>query len=114
MTTDKRNYMLRFLTAAALLLSFMAAPEPAASQNHLGITRLLTQVSQTVDRCHKQCAPLLNLDSRSEAKRTYANCRALCAGNGSVTCPDGSKQSVNNPRCRGGHRPYRERWRGYR
>lgn len=51
----------------------------------------LLPVSQTVDPCHKQCAPLLQLDSRSEAKRTYDNCRAMCAGKGTVLCPDGSR-----------------------
>ena len=51
-------------------------------------------ISQTVDPCHKQCAPLLQLDSRSEAKRTYNNCRAMCAGTGTVICPDGSRIRV--------------------
>ena len=107
--------MIRILAATWLMLSLMAAvPDPAASRAHPGLAPLLTPASQTVDRCHKQCAPLLNLDSRSEAKRTYSNCRALCAGKGSVTCPNGSRVSTSDARrCggAGGRKPYRERWR---
>jgi hypothetical protein len=95
-------------------LSFLAVTGPAASQGNGGIAPLLTPVSQTVDRCHKQCAPLLKLDSRSEAKRTYGNCRSLCAGSGMVTCPDGSRVPVSNARRCGSKRSDRPRWSRYR
>jgi hypothetical protein len=93
--------MVRFFLAAGLAFTLMAASAAASVKPIQSVPHgtLLTVVSQTVDPCHKQCAPLLKLDSRSEAKRTYGNCRALCAGKGTVTCPDGSKQSVKILRC---------------
>ena len=93
--------MLRFVFAAGLIATMVALAGPGGAQaaEHFTPAPLLTPASQTVDRCHKQCAPLLKLDSRSEASRTYRNCRALCDRKGTVTCPNGKVQSWKNPRC---------------
>jgi hypothetical protein len=105
---EGKRKMMRFVMAAGLALSLVGATAPAFSQAcKFGVCAAgealangsMTPVSQTVDPCHKRCAPLLKIDSRSEASRVYRNCRALCAGKGTVTCPDGSQKSVKNPRC---------------
>lgn len=49
--------------------------------------------------CQDQCAPLLEaVHPKSEAKRVYNNCVALCANKPglSLTCPDGSRVSVKD------------------
>jgi len=93
--------MKRFALLAGLVLSLMAgsAASGAEAMDGAGNAPLFTPVTQTIDPCHKQCAPLLNLDSRSEAQRTYHNCRALCDRKGEVICPDGSRKSSRTPRC---------------
>lgn len=78
--------MQRLLLTAGLILGVVVTSQPA-------------DATQTVAPCHKRCAPLLSLDSRSEARRTYHNCRALCDRKGTVICPDGSRKSYKNPRC---------------
>lgn len=54
-------------------------------------------VRQTIDPCHKRCAPLLQQDSKSESKRTYGNCRALCDTQAKPTCAQGCAKRFFQP-----------------
>ena len=94
--------MRKILPLVALFAFGLQSAEAMAPGAVTRYDDLLLPISQTVDPCHKQCAPLLSLDSKSESKRTYHNCRVLCAGEGEVICPDGSRKSLRNgiaPKC---------------
>ena len=93
-----RTILLLVSVLACSLQSAEAMDPKGFPQNGNPVLR----ISQTVDPCHKRCAPLLQQDSRSESKRTYLNCRALCAGKGTVLCPDGSRIKIRPgvpPKC---------------
>jgi len=92
----------KILPFVALLALGLQSAEAMAPGTPPRIEDGFLPISQTVDPCHKQCAPLLSLDSKSESKRTYHNCRVLCAGEGEIICPDGSQKRLRNgiaPKC---------------
>lgn len=61
------------------ILSFILAGLGVLFAQTFTTPSLVTQVGQTIDRCHSQCAPLLrSVKPLSEARRVYSNCRAGC------------------------------------
>lgn len=71
---------IRFAAIALLALSAVPAAAVAGSTT--------SDTGYGVSPCYKQCSPLLSAVSpKTEAKRVYRNCMALCSGKGWIECP---------------------------